>query len=106
MTESRSPKVPGHGASPQRLAAAINAIASGRSDARGSLTLAANTVRTVVQLADFLEVAEVSTIFLTPRTATAAATPWFIEAKGNSTFTIGHDSSAATDRDFDAGWIG
>lgn len=80
------------------LALAINELAAGRSNATGTVTLAASTTTTVVTNANC---AATSCVKLTPSTANAAAalaTSYVTAATGS--FTITHANNAQTDRTF------
>lgn len=91
-------RVPARGDDPDRLGDAIRDLATGASNAIGTLTLAVSA--TTSTFYDAL-CAEGAVIMLSPRTAPAGATSWFIAAVAKGQFTVGHDSSAATNRTFD-----
>ncbi|HXF55630.1 MAG TPA: hypothetical protein VNK52_16070 [Hyphomicrobiaceae bacterium] len=80
---------------------AIRNLYEGRSIAMGEFTLAPNATQTVVIAPN---VGPQSRIALTPRTASAAAalTSVYIPAAnmGQGSFTVEHNSHAATDRTF------
>ena len=78
---------------------AINAVINGRSNAVGTVTLRANQTTTVVADRRFMPRHRVQ---LEPATANAAAavTSVYTSSKGQRTFTLTHDSDAATDRTF------
>lgn len=73
---------------------AINQLIQGRSNATGSVTLSTGT-STVVTKTD---IPADAAVFLSPQTASAAATAWQITV-GTGQFTITHASGAA-DRTF------
>jgi hypothetical protein len=79
----------------------LQQLAAGRSNAAGSLTLAAGAASTVVP-AD--NCAPQSAVFLFPKTANAAAAlaagSTFISSVGKQQFTISHANNAQTDRSF------
>lgn len=84
-----------------KYALALQQLAGGRSNAAGSVTLAAGAASTVVT-AD--NCAPQSAVFLFPKTANAgaalAAGTTFISAVGKQSFTISHANNAQTDRAF------
>lgn len=84
---------------PAKLALAIQQLYAGRTNAAGSITLAAGATSTVVS-AD--NCAAQCAVFLFPKTAHAAAAlaTTFISSVGKQTFTITHANSAQTDRSF------
>lgn len=84
---------------PAKFAIAIQQLYSGRSNATGSVTLAAGATSTVVPA---INCAPQSAVFLFPKTANAAAAmaTTFIPAAGKQTFTITHANNAQTDRSF------
>lgn len=84
---------------PAKFALAIQSLYNGRSNAAGSVTLAAGATSTVVSAPNC---APQSAVFLFPRTANAAAAlaTTFVSAAGNKSFTITHANNAQTDRTF------
>jgi hypothetical protein len=80
---------------------AVRALASGRSNAAGQVTLAVSPAVTTVVVAP--NCSAQSFPFLTPLSATAQAAGAWISAIGKGQFTISHSASAATDRTF--GWL-
>jgi hypothetical protein len=88
-----------------RIVAAIMQLAQGRSDAVGNVTLTPGATATVVKA---VNCGKDSRIFLTPQTANAAAALAYVQAAdvGLGSFTITHDSNAATDRTFSWGAFG
>ena len=80
-------------------ALSLQQLASGRSNATGSVTLATGATSTTVSAANC---APGSAVFLFPRTANAAAalSGTFVGTVGKQTFTITHASNAQTDRTF------
>lgn len=84
---------------PAKFAVAIQQLYSGRSYSTGSVTLAAGATSTVVSA---INCAPQSAVFLSPKTANAAAAiaTTFISSVGKQTFTITHANSAQTDRSF------
>lgn len=82
-----------------KYALSLQQLAAGRSNAAGSVTLAAGATATVVP-AD--NCAPGSAVFLFPKTANgAAALPTtFISAVVKQSFTISHANNAQTDRSF------
>jgi hypothetical protein len=84
---------------PAKFAIAIQQLFSGRSNATGSVTLAAGEASTVVSPPNC---APQSAVFLFPKTANGAAAlaTTFISAVGKQSFTISHANSAQTDRSF------
>lgn len=88
-----------------RVVQAIIQLMQGRSNAVGEVTLRANQTTTVVTKAVHRAAVNVSTdseVFLTPRTANAAAalTNVFVSSVGQGTFTLTHSSVASTDRTY------
>jgi hypothetical protein len=85
----------------KKFAQAIAQLAQGRSNAVGTVTLAAGATQTTVAS---LTCASGSVILLSPVTAHAAAElaagGCFISAVGEQTFTIAHANNAQTDRTF------
>jgi hypothetical protein len=90
-----------------KFALAINQLASGRSNAVGSVTLTASAATTTVTAPTC---GAGSTVLLTPTTAHAAAEigngTMYVSAVANGSFTITHANNAQTDRSFDFACIG
>lgn len=84
---------------PAKFALAIQQLYSGRSNAAGTVTLAAGATATVVTP---FNCAPACAVFLFQKTANAAAAlaTTFISAVGKQTFTITHANNAQTDRTF------
>jgi len=84
---------------PAKFAIAIQQLYAGRSNATGSVTLAAGAASTVVSPPNC---APQSAVFLFPKTANGAAAlaTTFISAVGKQSFTISHANNAQTDRSF------
>lgn len=84
---------------PLRVVGAIRQLAQGRSNAVGTVTLAASVTTTVVAAE---HCADTSKVFLTPTTANAAGAvaTTYVSSVGNKTFTLTHASAATTDRTF------
>lgn len=86
---------------PAKFALAIQQLAAGRSNASGTLTLAAGATSTVVSA---VNCAPGSAVLLFPATANAAAalatTFVPVAAVGNKTFTVTHANNAQVDRTF------
>jgi hypothetical protein len=82
-----------------KYALSLQQLAAGRSNATGSVTLAAGAASTVVSAPNC---APGSAVFLFPRTANAAAAlaTTFVSSVGKQTFTIAHANNAQTDRSF------
>lgn len=82
-----------------RLVTAVLQMIRGRSNAVGSVTLTANAASTTVS---FVNCSQDSQIFLSPKTANAAAAlaTTYISSVGNKSFTIAHANTATTDRTF------
>ena len=82
------------------IAESVNSTDDGRSSAAGSFTLDASTTSTIV--AD-TRVGVDSVITWMPKTSTAAAamTSLYVSSRGNQTFTLMHNSTIDTDRDFE-----
>lgn len=76
---------------------AVRDLATGGTNAGGELTLAAGATTTTVEnplcTADTM-------VMLSPRSATAAAAQVWVQSTAKGSFTLGHDSAAATDRAF------
>jgi hypothetical protein len=83
----------------RQLAAAVRALADGRSNAVGTVTLAVGATSTAVSDA---RVGAGSTILLTPTSASAvsADTAVWLAAVADGGFTLAHDANAAADRTF------
>jgi len=91
----------------KKFALAIQALANGKSNAAGSITLKAGSASTVFTSADSFGINNVApqrAIFLFPRTAHAAAElatgGCYVSSVGNQTFTVTHANNAQTDREF------
>lgn len=84
---------------PAKFAVAIQQLYAGRSNATGTVTLAAGASSTVVNPPNC---APQSAVFLFPKTANAAAAlaTTFINSVGKQSFTISHANNAQTDRSF------
>jgi hypothetical protein len=83
---------------PTRVTSAIRELATGRSNAVGTIALTASAITTVVKAANC---SAMSVPFLQALTASAAsATGVYIQSVEKGAFTIAHNSSAATDRIF------
>lgn len=84
---------------PSKFATAIQQLYAGRTNAGGSITLAAGAASTVVNAPNCSPQAAV---FLFPKTADAAAAlaTTFISSVGNGTFTISHANNSQADRSF------
>ncbi len=91
--------VPTTGKDPAAVALAIQQLYAGRSNAVGSLTLAAGATSTVVNA---INCAAQCAVLLFPKTAHAAAAlaTTFISAVGNQSFTVSHANNSQTDREF------
>ncbi|MEG9528375.1 MAG: hypothetical protein MIL41_21840 [Hyphomicrobiales bacterium] len=90
----------GMGLTPQNLDThgdAVRDLATGATNAGGEVTLAAGATNTPV--ANELCTAE-TMVMLSARTASAASAQVWIQEAGKGAFTLGHDSSSATDRTF------
>jgi hypothetical protein len=107
MTATISQKLAPLETNQRRINTAINKIIEGRTDNYGSVTLTASTAQTVITPSG-AQISENSAVFLTPRTANAAAaiSTTYVSAVANGTFTLSHASNAQTDRTFDYAWIG
>lgn len=77
---------------------AIRDLATGGTNAGGSVTLKANATSTPV---DDMLCAVGALVMLSPRSASAAAASVWVQSTAKGTFTLGHDASAAIDRTFD-----
>jgi hypothetical protein len=85
----------------RRISTAINQLAQGRSNAVGTVTLAAGVATTTVAAPNC---GVGSVVLLSPLTAHAAAelgngTIW-VSAVANGSFTLAHANNAQTDRSF------
>ncbi len=84
-----------------KYALSLQQLAAGRSNAVGTVTLAASATTTTV---NDLNCAAGSTIILTPNTAHAAAEigngTLYVSAVANKSFTLTHASNTQTDRTF------
>lgn len=90
----------GMGLTPQNLdqhGDAVRDLAKGATNAGGDLALAPNATSTTV---DDALCTENTMVMLSPRSASAAAAPVFVQSTANGSFTLGHDASAAADRLF------
>ena len=81
----------------RRLAALVRALADGRSNAVGTVTLAASLTNTAVSDP---RVGRDSAILLAPMSASATSAPVHLSAVSDGGFTLAHDANAATDRTF------
>jgi hypothetical protein len=91
----------GMGLTPQNLEThgdAIRDLAKGGTNAGSTVTLNANATSTPVE--DSL-CTENTMVVLSPRSASAATAPVFVQSTANGSFVLGHDNSPATDRTFD-----
>lgn len=84
---------------PSKFAMAIQQLYAGRSNATGSVTLAAGATSTTVNAPNC---AAQCAVFLFPKTANGAASlaTTFINSVGKQSFTISHANNAQTDRSF------
>jgi hypothetical protein len=84
---------------PSKFALAIQQLYAGRSNATGSVTLAAGATSTTVTAENC---AAQCAVFLFPKTANGAAAlaTTFINSVGKQSFTISHANNAQTDRSF------
>lgn len=94
-----------------RIVQTIIQLVQGRSNAVGSVTLRAGHTTTVVTKAVDRAAVNVSTtsqVFLSPRTANAAAAlaTTYVSAIGQSTFTLTHANDANIDKTFGFGAFG
>lgn len=87
-----------------RIIQSIRELWEGRSDAVGTVTLAASVTTTLVTAAN---IGAGARILLTPQTANAAAalaTTYVVQSSaGRGKFTLTHANNAQTDRTF--GWV-
>lgn len=90
-------RIPALNADTRELAQAVRELASGGTNAASLVTLAANATTTVVK--DDLA-APGCFVFISPRTANAAAAGAYISATASKSFTISHPSAATLDRTF------
>lgn len=85
----------------RKINTAINQLAQGRSNAVGSVTLAANAATTTVAAGNC---GAGSVVLLSPLTAHAAAEigngTIYVSAVASGTFTLAHANNAQTDRTF------
>lgn len=85
----------------RRFALAIQELSAGRSNAAKTVTLTPNATTTVVS---FDNCSANSEVFLSPRTASAAAEmgagTLYVSAVANRLFTITHANNGQTDRTF------
>lgn len=83
----------------RRIVQAIRELTQGRSNATKQVTLTPNAAATVVEA---INCSKDSEVFLSPRTANAAAAvpTTYISAVGQGTFTIAHANNAQVDRTF------
>jgi membrane-associated phospholipid phosphatase len=85
----------------RRMVSAIRGLAEGRSLAVGEVTLAANAATTSVS---FQNCSQNAQIFLSPRTANAAAEVGagtiYVSSVSNGSFVLTHANNAQTDRTF------
>lgn len=101
-----SPKLPVHGqVSKREQAAKHNMLCNGRSDARGSVTIQPGTVQTVVTGEDWRQVGEISVIHMMAKNQEASGLAWWVSARGNGSFTLGHATASSTAQ-FEASWQG
>jgi hypothetical protein len=91
--------IPGNSEKDQtRYASAIRELATGRSNAVGTVALTASSTTTLVKAANC---SALSVPFLQALTASAAAaTGVYVQSVEKGQFTIAHNSTAATDRIF------
>ena len=86
----------------QRLVSAVINMAKGRSLAVGTVTLAVSPATTTT--VSFENCSENSHVFLTPKTANAAAEvgggTLYVSSVSNGSFTLTHSASASNDRTF------
>jgi hypothetical protein len=87
---------------PVKVAAAVNQLAQGRSNATGTVTLTTSATSTTVTAGNC---ATSSVVLLMPKTANAAGAigTTYVSAVANKSFTLTHANNAQTDRTF--GWI-
>ena len=84
-------------ATPREVASAVNLLIDGKSNNRGTFTLAANATTTTVT---DLRAGSESVILFTPMTATAAAENMFVSARNKQSFVVTHANDSTTDRNF------
>jgi len=84
-------------ATPREVASAVNLLIDGKSNNRGTFTLAANATTTTVT---DLRGGSDSVILFTPMTATAAAEDMYISARNKQSFVVTHADASTTDRTF------
>lgn len=91
-----------HEKNPVRILQGIRDLFQGRSNATGSFSLAVAPATTTVVTA--INCGLDSQVFLTPKTATAAAEygagTCYVSSIGSGTFTVTHAADAAADRTF------
>jgi hypothetical protein len=85
-----------------KVAAAVNQLAQGRSNATGSVTLAVSATSTTVTAPNC---STGSVVLLMPKTANAAGAigTTYVSTIANKSFTLTHANNAQADRTF--GWI-
>lgn len=83
-----------------RIVRSVRDLFEGRTNAVGSLTLQAGATTTVVT---FINCSIGTKVFLSPRTANAAAaiSTTYVSSTWNGTFSLTHANNAQTDRTFD-----
>lgn len=91
----------------RKINSVLDGVMNGKTNNKGSFTITANAATTVVT---DLRVGADSIILPSPTTATAA-TEWasgamYVSSIGKQTFTVTHNNSAPTDRDFTYAVIG
>lgn len=88
----------------KRIILSIQQLAAGRSNANGTMTLAASVASTTVTPKQSGSIAAGSTVLLTATTANAAAEfkngTIYVSAVANGSFTITHANNSQTDRTF------
>jgi hypothetical protein len=101
MVDFAIPKLPPQGGTPRDVAQAVNLLIDGKTNARGSFTLATGTTTTTVT---DLRAGEDSIINFTPITANAAAEigagGMFVSARNNNSFVITHANNSQADRSY------
>lgn len=87
------------------IVAAVNELVDGRSNNTGTVTLAVSAATTSVS---FANCSTLSAIFLSPRTADAAAalSTTYVSTKLNGSFVLTHANNAQADRTFDFSCVG
>lgn len=91
-------RVPALNADGREIAQAVRELATGATNAASSLTLAVSTTTTVVK--DDLAVPG-AWVFISPRSANAAASGAYVSSVVRGQFTVTHPSATTTDRAFD-----